>query len=1327
MGSGFLCPRCDEHMSYDNTNGCGRCGLMCMYAPGEGVITTIGRREAMLGCQSGGIVGGALSKGVVDSMVDSMVVIGRKRQSRGDSKSRAKESTSPCNKTGKITVADDNNDVEMTHDGNIDGSTTSQKIDISSSSLEPRRSLRKSQPPPSAFPMLSECDHNNNMEAGNDAFSSSNDIGSQKIQNTCGGGGGNDNNLEVKILEEGAHFVPQQLSAQLEMQAPNQKDEDNGMSKGPAALASSFSNDGESVLVILDGKPYSKKRLVSVQPVFNNTDESLIHADVEKCKAHPLSQGQQQENGSNEPLAPPNPLPPFPATYDCRWTYDETSRVLLAKFHSDSRIINPIDEIFLLKMMERDDITVVSEGLADRFDTNLWNLEYIDRCVGESYYHKIRVFNQVDIADDDKGEDTNDADEGDYEDMWGEKKESEGMKKCKINRITHKEQNGFQSMKIRDYISYLKRRQAVLLQNNTKEPDVYAVLGIDSDDSVIDPMFHFTPFDGSEKAIHVVDSVLYLIDFDLMKLLPVLYENMVKSFRLPGLLPGGIHCMMNLVPTSARPFMGPNLYMTPPGSFTHFHQDGYGTVDSGHQCLAGYNEVVMLRRMSNDRKHHSLEILNGNAGRDDKRLYDALYGEPHSDANGEKPPWPSPEAIEECRRMNYCPSVFILKPGQFVHINKGRIHAFRKMTTASLPASDCHSHLRKALIEEENITGEVTCLSIAWDWMYRGYTTVGMNDELEGALLCAKLNQEHAKLSLAITETSILHSALVMVSQFEQARSEDKPEGENIIPLAFCTSPLVRTVPSPIVILKGIQPSLQRMVEGHEEALANVERCRIRSVAQQITILSTPNAYQNPHIAGSVDAYGDGYFCKLCNHELSNTYMQCDGCEELLHEDFNICTDCYSQEKYKIFHQMHRDNNERDCFVNHTGDMSTATIVPPCECSKIARCEKCLHCSGCKCTCHSSFTLNFRFMSIGEEKDLVYRVNTAIVQSSMLDDGKARLMPARSRYCSRLLKDLNAPKANACAFSLYKNSVKEQPHRENLRELSKYTSQMYTNLTVEEKEKWGTKALEDEARFINQMKSYIPRHGYDAQGYLLEGYHPEYEPSNDQSSIKGVKQVNKGNTDNQGNKVRKGNTYKDPNAPTRPPSQVELYQRALTNYYPGMTVIDRKRYLSQMYKDLTKEEQLPWETRAHESRARYTDLKKSYNPPKGYNSKGYRFDGYEPAIKPAKKIKEPDAPQFPLNAFTFFAIEMRPKVIAKYPKKEMKAIVKIINMRWNNKNPEERQKFTDMQTDDIKRFKKENRKYNEQKTGSLAKLRVKTKAPNVTSREYAEQPMNFSI
>lgn len=70
--------------------------------------------------------------------------------------------------------------------------------------------------------------------------------------------------------------------------------------------------------------------------------------------------------------------------------------------------------------------------------------------------------------------------------------------------------------------------------------------------------------------------------------------------------------------------MGPNLYMTPPGSFTSFHQDGHGSVDSGHQCIYGYNEVVMLRRLPEEHKKNAMMILCGNHD------YDALLGLPHT-------------------------------------------------------------------------------------------------------------------------------------------------------------------------------------------------------------------------------------------------------------------------------------------------------------------------------------------------------------------------------------------------------------------------------------------------------------------------------------------------------------------------------------------------------------------------------------------------------------------------------------------------------------------------------------------------------------------------
>ena len=38
-----------------------------------------------------------------------------------------------------------------------------------------------------------------------------------------------------------------------------------------------------------------------------------------------------------------------------------------------------------------------------------------------------------------------------------------------------------------------------------------------------------------------------MIDVDLVKLLPQAFENFQKSFKLPAILPGGSHCMMNAV------------------------------------------------------------------------------------------------------------------------------------------------------------------------------------------------------------------------------------------------------------------------------------------------------------------------------------------------------------------------------------------------------------------------------------------------------------------------------------------------------------------------------------------------------------------------------------------------------------------------------------------------------------------------------------------------------------------------------------------------------------------------------------------------------------
>ena len=61
--------------------------------------------------------------------------------------------------------------------------------------------------------------------------------------------------------------------------------------------------------------------------------------------------------------------------------------------------IVPEDEVFMLRIMERDDITLISEGLCASLDPKLCNFDYIASSNKYEYYHKIRRFQQHIIPD----------------------------------------------------------------------------------------------------------------------------------------------------------------------------------------------------------------------------------------------------------------------------------------------------------------------------------------------------------------------------------------------------------------------------------------------------------------------------------------------------------------------------------------------------------------------------------------------------------------------------------------------------------------------------------------------------------------------------------------------------------------------------------------------------------------------------------------------------------------------------------------------------------------------------------------------------------------
>ena len=443
--------------------------------------------------------------------------------------------------------------------------------------------------------------------------------------------------------------------------------------------------------------------------------------------------------------------------------------------------------------------------------------------------------------------------------------------------------------------------------------------------------------------------------------------------------------------------MGPNMYVTPPAAFTHFHQDGHGTVDSGHLCLAGYNEVVILRRLTERHKKHALMILTGDGT--PNGYFDGLYQEPHQDQLGKKPSWPTQENIGKCRAMGYCPSLCIVKPGQLIHINKGRLHAFRKMSTAPLPKHDCHNDLRKALVTERNIQDEELCISIAWDWMYRGITDTGINREVCTMLEAVTLNRKMGKISLAVPELCLLQ----MAKTFPPSEPSVPTELNSMLGFGndVTSNSSKMDASRAITICRGILPGLRHILRKQAIAMKLATHSMSKSTqrGKRVSISKRPNTHEDS-MCFPVDPYGNNDFmCKLCAKELSNLYYHCDGCEKLLSKDFNICQQCHSEKRFMETIQMHPSKTKRHSLLNHTGNM-LQDRASRCPCKNGPCCEFCGYCSGCSCRCHTWFTLHCRFFNEEESEVLLDRVERAAHSG----DSKPNKYLDDSSYLSRRLE-----------------------------------------------------------------------------------------------------------------------------------------------------------------------------------------------------------------------------------------------------------------------------------------------------------------------------------
>jgi hypothetical protein len=306
--------------------------------------------------------------------------------------------------------------------------------------------------------------------------------------------------------------------------------------------------------------------------------------------------------------------------------------------------------------------------------------------------------------------------------------------------------------------------------------------------------------------------------------------------------------------------------------------------------------------------------------------------------------------------MNYCPSVFILTAGQHVHINKGRLHAFRKLTPEKLPNEDCHCQLRDAMIKEKSLTNKVpTCVSIAWDWQFGGVHAEGIHREsvaiLESALL---VDQKDGCKCLAIPKAALLAMGR-QVLRPESSRNSTQQRlsliDSSIIGQGFGYDAKPNVIDNTSVA-RGILPALRFLVKSNIEMIKSaVEGAAVDKENNmrrgKVSVAHVSDCNINP-AEGTVEPDGQDYFCKMCHSELANLYFHCDGCEVHLKKDFNICIDCHQREAWRCTYQMCPSDARKKSTINHTVDMSFQRPGTRCPCKKGESCRVCGFCTG-KC------------------------------------------------------------------------------------------------------------------------------------------------------------------------------------------------------------------------------------------------------------------------------------------------------------------------------------------------------------------------------------------
>jgi len=551
----------------------------------------------------------------------------------------------------------------------------------------------------------------------------------------------------------------------------------------------------------------------------------------------------------NTPLPPAPPPPDPPKNCHVSFSFDPQSRVILATFRPKARVTMQVED-YVLKVMERTDLTLVMEGAMQDLDMRKWQLRtFADPFRFGNDYLKASIFRPSNLK----------VDKVDQQQQ---------LARGALNDIEYIDTGQTFLLTRKDYLEYLKKRAACIekIDSTGKRDEAAERFDLTEQQQQQQHGSHNSLVVGS---LNCVDDVVCVKDIDLRYELTDCYHDFQRSFRFRDVFPGTRNCLTHHLPESARPVLGPTLSISP-GMSEVSPPLRQCSLDTGTLMVDGEDrKFVLLRRLPNNHALAAIDIFNASAPKE--TTLGATNGEQRDE-------WPPPDVVKKWQEMNYYPSVFILKKGQYLHINKGRLFSLNQISTK-----------RKSKVNQ----------IINWNWAFIGVSPLAINREVSNLLLLNRnfdfpreKKVRRKTFPGAPIELAVLQAARVLQAFFDDVsgafKKADASLGLDKIGQDR-TDEASPQLPSREDILHGLLPSLTHIINQHCD----------NSKGNDTFDLSdrSANTYENSGVS-PIDPYGrDGFSCNLCQEELSNLYFHCKGCETLLMMDFNICKSCHRQQR----------------------------------------------------------------------------------------------------------------------------------------------------------------------------------------------------------------------------------------------------------------------------------------------------------------------------------------------------------------------------------------------------------------------------------------------